>query len=419
MPATARSFEPHITRSGGVPSKYRFTVQCSACPTTDGYEVNQRASDQAVKGYFSSRGWLLGRDRSYDLCPACLAKPQGAEPRKVSSAASRNGAGPTAQRPSGGTAPMNARHKDTADILARHMGRPEALAAEVFRPQKTQAPIPASPDVGGPPVSPPALSPAVEQALIGMAADLTGLRSTMGALVEQVARLVDIGGQQIDAIARLSPLVIRAADGVSRSLKEIATAVCAMPGSQIVTTEQLSSGDETIETKDEAGAQPVPGDVQVASQPSRRTRSPRKDKSPVRRKAPGAISVKSIADPKRPDRFYTAIRLPRELWDSAGFDGDDRLQIDWTGKVLSIIRAAKGGVKPKTIGTASVVLQSWRLGELNFDQATFSGGDGSLRLTVRPEASRGLKASRRRGVSIEPPDSQARRKVNRVGIPGG
>jgi hypothetical protein len=96
------------------------------------------------------------------------------------------------------------------------------------------------------------------------------------------------------------------------------------------------------------------------------------------------IVVKSIPDAKRSDRFYTIIRLPRTLWDQAGFDPDDRLLLDWSGKALTIERATEGGVKPKSIGDASVVLQSWKLGNLNFDHVKMHSRDASLRLTATP-----------------------------------
>src|ERR671916_207101 len=89
MPGIARQFEPQITRTGGAPSKYRFTARCSTCPKTDTYEASRPASDDLVKGYFKERGWLLGRDRAYDLCPACLAKPRNVQQPRPS-----NDAGP-------------------------------------------------------------------------------------------------------------------------------------------------------------------------------------------------------------------------------------------------------------------------------------------------------------------------------------
>ena len=99
MPGIARQFEPQITRSGGAPSKYRFTVRCSDCASTDSYEAAKPTSSDTVKSYFNDRGWLLGRDRSYDLCPACLAQP-----RRDSRSAGKH-------------------QRDTADILARHLGK--------------------------------------------------------------------------------------------------------------------------------------------------------------------------------------------------------------------------------------------------------------------------------------------------------
>ncbi|KFG69389.1 hypothetical protein JH26_11235 [Microvirga sp. BSC39] len=89
MPGIARQFEPQITRTGGAPSKYRFTARCSGCPKTDTYEAGRPAGDELVKGYFKERGWLLGRDRAYDLCSACLAKPREAQQPQLS-----NDAGP-------------------------------------------------------------------------------------------------------------------------------------------------------------------------------------------------------------------------------------------------------------------------------------------------------------------------------------
>jgi hypothetical protein len=52
MPGIARQFEPQITRTGGAPSKYRFTARCSGCPKTDSYEASKPAGDELVKGYF-------------------------------------------------------------------------------------------------------------------------------------------------------------------------------------------------------------------------------------------------------------------------------------------------------------------------------------------------------------------------------
>jgi hypothetical protein len=125
---------------------------------------------------------------------------------------------------------------------------------------------------------------------------------------------------------------------------------------------------------------PVP-ELEVQEAPRRAGRK-RKAEPKEGQIAAAVVVVKSIADAKRPDRFYISIRLPRELWDSAGFGPDDRLLLDWSGKALTIERATEGGVKPKSIGDTSVVLQSWKLGNLNFDQPKVVGTNGSLRLTA-------------------------------------
>ena len=77
-------------------------------------------------------------------------------------------------------------------------------------------------------------------------------------------------------------------------------------------------------------------------EPPRPARGQRKAKDETGRSKPAEFVVKSIADAKGKDRFYTSIRLPRELWDRAGFGSDDRLLLDWSGKALSIERADRG-----------------------------------------------------------------------------
>src|SRR5918993_2439037 len=191
MPGAVRQFEPQITRSGGAASQYRFTTRCSGCHKTDTFEASRPVGDDQVRGYFRQRGWVLGRDRAYDLCPACLAKPQGSEPPRPFRDSRSGPAAPTKQ-PGPATrtaAPAERRHRDTADILSRHLGNSEALAAEVFRPRETQPPRLSTLDSALQPGQSPALPPEMERALIGMSADLKGLRSAMELMAEQVSKL--------------------------------------------------------------------------------------------------------------------------------------------------------------------------------------------------------------------------------------
>jgi hypothetical protein len=60
----------------------------------------------------------------------------------------------------------------------------------------------------------------------------------------------------------------------------------------------------------------------------------------------------------------------------------DRIQIGSKGKSLIITRVTEGGLKPKSVGDAVVVLQSWRLGDLTCDRVKATPGEGSIRLKM-------------------------------------
>jgi hypothetical protein len=377
MPGIARQFEPQITRSGGAPSKYRFTLRCSKCTSADTYEAAKAVSNDALKGYFSDRGWLLGRAASFDVCPACLARPGHAQDRQAAPARHN-------------TKSTDKRYQDTADILTRHLGRPKDLATEVFRPAPAKPAESSAPKPLQQTLSTPALSPEVEQNLISMAADMKGLRSAVEVLAGEVSKLVALGGHQIEALANLPSILAQSTEGLSDGLRHVARAIQSVQHLPRPSTAEQSVTDadakpeqtQAVETKSAPASQ-----LEVHELPPQ-ARGKRKAKGRAGQSASAAVLVKSIADANGKDRFYTSIRMPRELWDSAGFTSEDRLLLDWSGRALSIERAAEGGVKPKAIGGTSVVLQSWKLGNVNFDQPKVTNGDGSLCLTARPSGAK-------------------------------
>jgi hypothetical protein len=221
-----------------------------------------------------------------------------------------------------------------------------------------------------------------------MAAELKELRSTMEGMAEQMSKLVALGGQQMEAIARLPPLMVQSADGIAGGLREVVSALQSLPSASPPEREAskgkepLTREAEPVQQQDEEiSSDPEPRKASRAKQRSRAGLRPAMTEARIRHTGSAAIVVKSIPDAKRSDRFYTSIRLPRDLWDQAGFSPDDRLLLDWSGKTLTIERVTEGGVKPKAVGSTSVVLQSWKLGNLNFDQLRVTGADGSLRLT--------------------------------------
>jgi hypothetical protein len=203
-------------------------------------------------------------------------------------------------------------------------------------------------------------------------------------LADQVGKLVALGGQQIEAIAGLAPAFIQSTERLSCGLRQVTSAIQTIPHLPLPLVDQppaveAQTSPEQTQPVD-AELAPVSGsDVQEPLQRARRKWQSTEKAGPI---ASAAVVVKSIADAKRSDRFYTTVRVPRELWDQAGFGPDDKLLLACSGKALTIERATEGGVKPKSVGDTSVVLQSWKLGNLNFDQPKVTRATGSLRLTI-------------------------------------
>ncbi|ANY85266.1 hypothetical protein BB934_44640 (plasmid) [Microvirga ossetica] len=213
-----------------------------------------------------------------------------------------------------------------------------------------------------------------------MAADLNGLRSAVELMADQVSQLVALGGRQFEVLAQLPPTLVQSTEGLLEGLRQVAHAIHRASPVPHHVTDRASTAEAA------ADAELAPSQEPEVHEPTRRSKGRRRAKNETVQGKPAEIVVKSIADANGKDRFYTSIRMPRALWDRAGFGPDDRLLLDWSGEALSIERAADGGVKPKSIGSTSVVLQSWKLGNLNFDQPKLTSDEGSFRLTARPSS---------------------------------
>ena len=72
MTRQSRQFEPHTRRVDNASSRTRFTLQCHECGTDDFIEGPRILPDDVVAKKFSQRGWVIGRNRSYDMCPLCV-----------------------------------------------------------------------------------------------------------------------------------------------------------------------------------------------------------------------------------------------------------------------------------------------------------------------------------------------------------
>ena len=189
-----------------------------------------------------------------------------------------------------------------------------------------------------------------------------------------------MAADRLEALASLPPALTQSAEGLSGELRQVANAIQALPHRSRPVTDQASGAGAEVAPMQAVDAEPAPAAEASVQEPSRRTKGRRKAKDDAIVSESADIVVKSIADSKGKDRFYTAIRLPRQLWDQAGFGPEDRLLLNWSGSVLSVERTAEGGVKPKSVGGTTVVLQSWKLGNLNFDRLSVTGTGGFLRL---------------------------------------
>ena len=88
--------------------------------------------------------------------------------------------------------------------------------------------------------------------------------------------------------------------------------------------------------------------------------------------------VYSLPDKKDPRKYVTVIQVERKLWESAGFNPKDRLEVERDGYELFIYRADTGGVKAKKIDDDAVMIQAPNLGNLNLKQVKVAAGRGAV-----------------------------------------
>ncbi len=387
MPAFARQFEPHVTRSGTM-SKFRFSVRCSSCARSETYEATKPVGDDLVKGFFRERGWLLGRDRAYDLCPSCLAKPTDAtQPRKrlgIARSGSVTAMGASDRR----TETISARDQETADILARHLGKPEALAAEVFRPKEQHVAGSTLATEQRQPAHSVHVAPELTQILANLASDFKGLKEVMEDISVELRKLTQVGSQQREAIEGLGSHLQHSAKQVLEGLNRFAQTVPqAQPMSHHFS--EPSGAESPLQTEKAPNQASIPAEDPAPKPHSQKQGLRRKRSTVVSRPindaaaSTEAIVVKSFPDVNNAHRFYTSIRLPRDLWDASGFEPTNRLLIDWDGQSLTVNRVTEGGVKPKSVGKAQVVLQSWKLGNLNLNRPSLDRLDTGIRLVPK------------------------------------
>ena len=72
-----REFPYQVTRIGTQGSKYFTPVKCCRCGREKVFESVKALPDEVIAKRFRSWGWIIGKNRSHDICPVCLgSKPE-------------------------------------------------------------------------------------------------------------------------------------------------------------------------------------------------------------------------------------------------------------------------------------------------------------------------------------------------------
>lgn len=72
-----REFPYQVTRIGNTGSKYFTPVRCCRCGREKVFESIKALPDEIIAKRFRSWGWVIGRNRSNDICPVCIGvKPE-------------------------------------------------------------------------------------------------------------------------------------------------------------------------------------------------------------------------------------------------------------------------------------------------------------------------------------------------------
>lgn len=72
MNHNGRLFPYHVTRIGNQATKYFTPVHCCKCGTEKVFESFKALPDEVISKRYKQWGWLIGRNRSHDICPRCL-----------------------------------------------------------------------------------------------------------------------------------------------------------------------------------------------------------------------------------------------------------------------------------------------------------------------------------------------------------
>jgi hypothetical protein len=77
MMNTGRQFPYQAVRIGNQGTKFFTVLHCYKCGSEKAHEAFKALPDEVIAKRFSQWGWVLGRNRNWDVCPTCVGvKPE-------------------------------------------------------------------------------------------------------------------------------------------------------------------------------------------------------------------------------------------------------------------------------------------------------------------------------------------------------
>jgi hypothetical protein len=390
MTRSTRQFPPKVSRPDGAPSRVRFSLQCHECATDDFIEGPRVLPDDVVSKKFAQRGWVIGRNRSYDLCPLCVGIAP--ENKLASVFKVTKGSQPVLTPAEVAAAATDSQRQAVAKTHAaidRLLGNPREAPMSKCGLDRSKDPLLTmmAHDMGEIRAL---LERVVEQndkrdSLLGQQAEqAVAISKVMEKHMQMWQQLIDaqqkqqlLQEQMIRAVANIVPTLVRTSEGtatnVSQSVEKAMNALAAIVATQTkpapLASEQVPR-DTLGEPAGELALMPALAQTVEPVTTAETTTF-------QRRKA--SFSVTTYSDHKNPEKHLTMVSIDRPSWEASGFTREDRYLIRHINGRLTITRAAAGnGYKAKKIGQKTVVFQARNLGELNYKRTFIQSAPGQI-----------------------------------------
>lgn len=376
----AREYVPcRVERQGNVASKYIYHVECSRCDSQLDWPSRTKWPDDQLKKQIEKKGWVLGRSRKHDLCPACVSGPKLADRFKTT----RDGE------------PVKPQTEETLELLDKHFPMAEAPP----KPPKLQQSGTVQPLVIQSGMSPEMSYMLVQtmrdisQAQDHNKKDMAECKAALELMVDQQSTLVKQNAQLINAIANIVPTLHRLQDGLTSQLDRIAQATVARSVIHHVEEPAPPPPQTQAAPLAERPAKPTPpvpdvalplppvpvdhGAVVAQPEPEPVSENLRKFKNT------DVVYMTACQPPSAGGKYFTNINVKSELADWLGFHEASRVMCSRVGDtiILELFESeksiVKGVAKIKAPSKAYRCIQTFVVG----DGAPFGKGKTEIEAT--------------------------------------